>query len=603
VVVGDPRVGKTSLASKFIHGKMVPDEITSTYIKEMELNKKYEIHIVDITPKDTLKQISESEIMGIGGIMIVYDITSKESYLNVIGWFNDVVNYLPQCSVVLVGNKKDLTRAVMTSKAQIFAEKNHIPLFEVSAQTGENVEQAFRNLIETPSIPRKEAPTSSLLFEKNDTLSLSHSFYSFEGLPKHLKYTNEDVSSLGWKQHKKHFFILSDAGKPIFSRYGKEDNLSPMMGLLTAIVSFLHGDQDDIRTIYAGDHKTVFLVKGPLYFIAVSCTSEPESELVTQLELLYSQILFILTEKVVTLLKKKSSLDLRGLLGGTDNVLHSLIYQMSRGLSLTLSSTRTLTVPKQLRNQIGEILLKNVNDKTVYSIIVSNNHIVQLIKNKKYAIHSQDILLLLNFVNSSQSMKSSETWTPVCLPRYDPNGYFYAYISYFHGNVCLIMLNSSADNFFECSKAKNLIYSQLKESKCLDGILYQLKNPFVDVKRDLGLDDVRHFAYKSSINYQFITSLYVAPYNTKMEKKRLIRLYKTVRDRLNVSTLTQGNQKQYFLVNEKETIFVSVSTTEEMYVTFPLTTTKMSAMDACDFIRKWILREEDNLFIQNQINF
>lgn len=52
-----------------------------------------------------------------------------------------------------------------------------------------------------------------------------------------------------WKQHKKHIFILTDAGKPIFSRYGAEDNLSTMMALFCAIASHISDDDDEIRFI------------------------------------------------------------------------------------------------------------------------------------------------------------------------------------------------------------------------------------------------------------------------------------------------------------------------------------------------------------------
>jgi vacuolar fusion protein MON1 len=86
------------------------------------------------------------------------------------------------------------------------------------------------------------------------------------------------------------------------------------------MISFIEDDNDEIQTVYAGDHKVVFLVKSPLYFVAVSKTNESENELKNQLEYLYQQILAILTSKIIEIFKKKSSFDLRNLLGGTDNV-------------------------------------------------------------------------------------------------------------------------------------------------------------------------------------------------------------------------------------------------------------------------------------------
>lgn len=533
--------------------------------------------------------------------MIVYDISVKDTYQNVIGWFNDVVDLLPNTSLVLVGNKIDSTRKVLSSKAVLFTEKNNIPFFEVSASTGEHVERAFRSLIETPSIPSKDSFKFSLKAEEQDIIRHSSSFYFSDGQPKHLKYMSEDVTSLGWKQHKKHFFILSDAGKPIFSRYGKEEDLSPMMGLLVGIVSVMNVDSDPIRTIYSGQHKIVFLVKGPVIFVCVSSTTEPESELFKQLELLYNQIIFILTEKVIQILKQKAQFDLRRLLGGTDNVLHSLIYQMSRGMSYSLLSTRTLYLPKNQRQQVGDILLKYSNhENTVISFLMSVNHIIHLVKNKKYTFQAQDLLLLLNFVNSNKSFRISESWTPVCLPLFDSKGFFYAYISYIKPEICLVMINITSDNFEPCLNAKKSIVSSLEKTGLIDELVKASYSPYQDPK-DYKVGDVRHFVYKSGNLNQFLSTSFSSPYNSKKEKKRLIRCYKTIRDRLKTGNINQ--QKQYFLINEKESIFVSINQNEELYVTYPLTITKSSAMDSCESIKKMIQKEEENIFISNFLNF
>lgn len=49
-------------------------------------------------------------------------------------------------------------------------------------------------------------------------------------------------------------FVLSEAGKPIYSRYGSVEALSTTMGVMTALVSFVQSAGDAIRAIYAGEH-------------------------------------------------------------------------------------------------------------------------------------------------------------------------------------------------------------------------------------------------------------------------------------------------------------------------------------------------------------
>ncbi|GAU12939.1 hypothetical protein TSUD_97500 [Trifolium subterraneum] len=53
------------------------------------------------------------------------------------------------------------------------------------------------------------------------------------------RHQNEDDGSLSWRKRKKHFFILSNSGKPIYSRYGDEHKLAGFSATLQAIVSFV----------------------------------------------------------------------------------------------------------------------------------------------------------------------------------------------------------------------------------------------------------------------------------------------------------------------------------------------------------------------------
>lgn len=66
------------------------------------------------------------------------------------------------------------------------------------------------------------------------------------------KTKEEDVSSEAWRSHRKHVFVLSEAGKPIYTRYGTEEALSSTVGVMMALVSFVEADKNIIRSIQAG---------------------------------------------------------------------------------------------------------------------------------------------------------------------------------------------------------------------------------------------------------------------------------------------------------------------------------------------------------------
>lgn len=64
----------------------------------------------------------------------------------------------------------------------------------------------------------------------------------------------EDVSGEAWRSHRKHVFVLSEAGKPIYTRYGTEEALSSTMGVMMALVSFVEAEKNIIRSIHAGQN-------------------------------------------------------------------------------------------------------------------------------------------------------------------------------------------------------------------------------------------------------------------------------------------------------------------------------------------------------------
>lgn len=86
---------------------------------------------------------------------------------------------------------------------------------------------------------------------------------------------------------------MSQAGKPIYSRYSSEDKLVTLMGVMQALVSFVQAGSDMIRSVHAGNTNFVFVVKGPLILVAVSKTLESVPQLTLQLTymLFYSIIL------------------------------------------------------------------------------------------------------------------------------------------------------------------------------------------------------------------------------------------------------------------------------------------------------------------------
>ena len=73
-------------------------------------------------------------------IFILYDVSNKNTFTNVITWINFIKQVNTEESIlVLCGNKIDLTREVSTSEGKILAEKEKMYFFETSAKNSTGV--------------------------------------------------------------------------------------------------------------------------------------------------------------------------------------------------------------------------------------------------------------------------------------------------------------------------------------------------------------------------------------------------------------------------------------------------------------------------------
>lgn len=124
--------------------------------------------------------------------------------------------------------------------------------------------------------------------EKPDTdnMSKSESFSSTTNIFKEAQ--NHDcledyLHDSNWLNQKKHVFILSSAGKPIYSLHGNEDKLSSLFGVMQALVSFVQSNNDTIKAINAAGVKFVFLTKHPFILVAIVRTNSSVQQIQIQL--------------------------------------------------------------------------------------------------------------------------------------------------------------------------------------------------------------------------------------------------------------------------------------------------------------------------------
>eukprot|EP01083_Nonionella_stella_P189826 702838_1 len=152
LLIGDSGVGKSCLLLRF-----ADDTYTESYIstigvdfkiRTIELEgKTIKLQIWDTAGQERFRTITSSYYRGAHGIIVVYDITDKDSFTNVEQWLKEIERYASEnVNILLVGNKSDLEtkRAVETETGKEFAEQNNkITFIEASAKNASNVERAF----------------------------------------------------------------------------------------------------------------------------------------------------------------------------------------------------------------------------------------------------------------------------------------------------------------------------------------------------------------------------------------------------------------------------------------------------------------------------
>ncbi|XP_013909313.1 PREDICTED: vacuolar fusion protein MON1 homolog A [Thamnophis sirtalis] len=406
----------------------------------------------------------------------------------------------------------------------------------------------------------------------------------------------EDITMEAWRIHQKHIFVLSEAGKPIYSRYGCEEVLSTTMGVMMALVSFVEAEKNAIRSIHADGYKVVFVRKSPLVLVAVAQTRQSEQEIAQELLYIYYQIVSLLTlTQLNRIFQQMQNYDLRRLLAGSERITDNLVDLMARDPSFLMGAARCLPMAAGVRDVVSACLQQAKAKSLVFAILLSKNQLVSLVRKRDQFLHPIDLHLLFNLISSSSSFREGEGWTPICLPKFNSNGFFHAHISYLEPNVdlCLVLISTDREDFFTVSHCKQKFQERLKKRGVYHALLEAVRTPFYSVSQ-VGIPDLRHFIYKSKSSGLFTSPEIEAPYITEEEKERLLELYQYLHSRAHNSARPLNN---IYYTGSNENLLAWVTGAFELYVCFTPLGTKAAAVSAVNKLMKWIRKEEDRLFI------
>ena len=104
------------------------------------------MQIWDTAGQERFRTITSSYYRGAHGIIVVYDVTDRESFKNVENWMKEIRQYAPpEVSIVLVANKIDMesSRVISYDEGKEYADRLGVKFLETSAKTSHNTEEAL----------------------------------------------------------------------------------------------------------------------------------------------------------------------------------------------------------------------------------------------------------------------------------------------------------------------------------------------------------------------------------------------------------------------------------------------------------------------------
>ena len=273
----------------------------------------------------------------------------------------------------------------------------------------------------------------------------------------------------------RHYFIMTDGGAPIYSRYSDELEINGILATFSAIITkfvVFHNEKNTCEKLnYISNDKTliVFLKKNKLYFIALSNNkNESISFLYSQLEYIYNLLLSILTSQRIPFLEEKPN-SCYNILTETYTLFENLIEKTSENFSSLLKSYKISLINE--RNKINEILNNN-RKEAILSIIFTKdlNEIISISKSYLINICAMDIFLIQNLLTSS--FYENENWAQICLPEISNEGFLQIYSNFSNKNFVVVFIteNSEIEYFNKFSEYSKKIIKEIEEKNLVENI-------------------------------------------------------------------------------------------------------------------------------------
>ena len=157
-IVGDSEVGKTTTLNQYLKRRFVPgaqrtigSNFFVKYIKFPEIEHIVTLQVWDLAGQPRFKWVRYAFYKGAKGIVYAFDLTRKDTLVNILTWKEEVESKIGIVPNILVGNKLDLltseNRTINLEEVGYVQQQiSAMDYVETSAKTGIRVDDVFTKL-------------------------------------------------------------------------------------------------------------------------------------------------------------------------------------------------------------------------------------------------------------------------------------------------------------------------------------------------------------------------------------------------------------------------------------------------------------------------
>jgi GTP-binding nuclear protein Ran len=148
ILVGDGAVGKTTFVKRHTTGEFEKKYVPTIGVEVHPLKFTTNFGVLCFNVWDTAGQekfggLRDGYYIQGQCAIIMFDVTSRNTYKNVPNWHRDIVRVCENIPIVLCGNKVDVKDRKVKPKQITFHRKKNLQYFEVSAKSNYHFEKPF----------------------------------------------------------------------------------------------------------------------------------------------------------------------------------------------------------------------------------------------------------------------------------------------------------------------------------------------------------------------------------------------------------------------------------------------------------------------------